>query len=131
NHRYSLLIRHHYVKHLLGKCLMVSNNFFQEVNLFRNFKMRLTYKFRYYPQYPHSDQLRQLCYTSKSLYNKANYLIKKELQQTKKWLRYLELNQQLKATSIHYRLLKAQTAQQILKVVDKNWSSYFKVIKDW
>jgi putative transposase len=43
----------------------------------------------------------------------------------------LELNQQLKADSIHYRLLKAQTAQQLLKVVDKNWSSYFKAIKDW
>jgi putative transposase len=96
--------------------------------------MRLTYKFRYRPknhQYHQFDQLKQLCYISKNLYNEANYLINQELQQTKKWLRYLDLNKLLKSDSIHYRLLKAQTAQQLLKVVDKNWSSYFKTIKDW
>jgi len=90
--------------------------------------MRLTYKFRYYPQL---DHLKQLCHISKSLYNQANYLVIQELQQTNKWLRYLELNQQLKDSSINYRLLKAQTSQQILKIVDKNWSSYFKAIKGW
>jgi putative transposase len=90
--------------------------------------MRLTYKFRYYPQLNH---LRKLCQISKNLYNQANYLVIQELEQTNKWLRYLELNQQLKDSSINYRLLKAQTSQQILKVVDKNWSSYFKAIKDW
>jgi len=90
--------------------------------------MRLTYKFRHYFQ---SEQLKQLCYISKSLYNQANYLVKQELEQTKKWLRYVELNQQLKMSSINYRLLKAQTSQQILKVVDKNWSSFFKATKDW
>jgi len=90
--------------------------------------MRLTYKFRYYPQ---SDQLKQLCYISKSLYNQANYLVIQELEQTNQWLRYLELNQLLKASSINYRLLKVQTSQQILKVVDKNWSSFFKAIKAW
>ncbi|MFX0184417.1 MAG: RNA-guided endonuclease InsQ/TnpB family protein [Candidatus Hodarchaeota archaeon] len=90
--------------------------------------MRLTYKFRYYSQ---SNQLRQLCHISKSLYNQANYLVIQELEQTNKWLRYLELNQQLKNSSINYQLLKAQTSQQILKVVDKNWSSFFKAIEDW
>jgi len=89
--------------------------------------MRLTYKFRHHSG---SKHLSQLCQISKSLYNQANYLVYQELNNTKKWLRYSELNRQLK-DSINYRLLKAQTSQQILKVVEKNWSSFFKAIKDW
>ncbi len=89
--------------------------------------MRLTYKFRYYSGF---EQLSQLCHISKNLYNQANYLIYQELLQSNKWLRYTELNDQLK-NSNNYRLLKAQTSQQILKVVDKNWTSFFKTIKDW
>jgi putative transposase len=30
-----------------------------------------------------------------------------------------------------YKNLPAQTAQQILKLLDRNWRSFFKVIKDW
>ncbi len=89
--------------------------------------MRLTYKFRYYSGF---EQLGQLCHISKNLFNQANYLIYQELLHNKKWLRYTELNHQLK-NSNNYRLLKAQTSQQILKVVDKNWTSFFKTIKDW
>ena len=90
--------------------------------------MRLTYKFRYYAPL---DHLKLLCHLAKNLYNQANYLVKQELQQTNKWLRYLELNQLLKVSSINYRLLKSQTSQQILKVVAKNWSSFFKTMADW
>jgi putative transposase len=37
----------------------------------------------------------------------------------------------LKESSRNYKLLKAQTSQQLLKVVGKNWASFFKAIKDW
>ena len=34
-------------------------------------------------------------------------------------------------SSNNYKLLKSQTSQQILKVLDKNWKSFFKSIKEW
>ncbi|WP_200899755.1 hypothetical protein [Geobacillus stearothermophilus] len=30
-----------------------------------------------------------------------------------------------------YKELPAQTSQQILRLLDKNWKSFFKAIKDW
>lgn len=34
-------------------------------------------------------------------------------------------------TSEHYQQLPAQTAQQILKILDRNWKSFFKALKVW
>ena len=37
----------------------------------------------------------------------------------------------LKEESENYRMLPAQTAQQILKLVDKAWKSFFQALKEW
>lgn len=89
--------------------------------------MRLVYKFRH----PKDRQLEILTHISKNLFNEANYLIKQELAKNKKWLRYGQLDKLLKNSSINYKLLKAQTSQQILKLVDKSWKAFFRAIKDW
>ncbi len=89
--------------------------------------MRLVYRFRY----PRSEQLDILAYISKNLYNEANYIIRQEFFANGLWTRYYQLNLQLKKSSRNYKLLKAQTSQQIIKVLDKNWASFFKAIKDW
>jgi len=89
--------------------------------------MRLVYKFRH----PRSEQLELLAHISKNLYNEANYIVRQEFFATGKWTRYYELNQRLKKTSSNYKILKAQTSQQVLRVLDKNWSSFFRAIKDW
>jgi putative transposase len=90
-------------------------------------QVRLVSKFRYQK----NEQLNVLTHISKSLYNEANYIIKQELDKNHTWVRYSELDKTLKNSSPNYKLLKAQTSQQILKLLDKNWKSFFKAIKDW
>jgi IS605 OrfB family transposase len=64
------------------------------------------------------------------LYNEANYAIKQSLKDQKTWIRYNALYHHLKH-SINYRQLPAQTAQQILRLLDKAWNSFFRAIKEW
>jgi len=95
--------------------------------------MRLIYKYQYKDK---ENKLLPLCQISKNLYNQANYIIKQELKNNKKWIRYNELDKIMKVTKnlkneINYRLLKAQVSQQVLKQLDNNWKSYFKAIKDY
>lgn len=74
------------------------------------------------------------CHNSKNLYNHANFIIRQEFVSNGKWLRYNDLDKILKA-DIEYNdyreMPTAQSAQQILRLVDKNWASFFKSIKDW
>lgn len=74
------------------------------------------------------------CHKSKNLYNHANYVIRQEFIGNDRWIRYAELDKLLKADEVYpdYRAMPtAQSAQQILRVIDKNWKSFFKSIKDW
>jgi putative transposase len=71
-----------------------------------------------------------LCHLSKNLYNEGNYLIRQEFFKTGKWVRYNSLYHSLKESE-NYQHLPAQTAQQIIKILDRNWKSFFQAIKDW
>ena len=74
------------------------------------------------------------CYKSKNLYNFANYHIRKQFIDTGKWLRYCDLDKLMKQSEMDfdYRSLPViQSSQQCLKLLDKNWKSFFKSIKDW
>jgi len=64
------------------------------------------------------------------LYNEANYIIKQSLKNQGTWIRYTQLYLQLKH-STNYRQLPAQTAQQILRLLDTAWNSFFQAIKEW
>ena len=74
------------------------------------------------------------CFNAKNLYNHANYLIRQEFVNSGNWLRYTDLDKTLKA-DIDYPDYKnmptAQSAQQLLRLLDRNWKSFFKSIKDW
>ena len=98
----------------------------KELRRRENFKMRLVYKFRA----PKNEHLDLLCSISKKLYNRANWYIRQDLFHLENWLQYQDLNFILKETD-NYKLLKAQTSQQILKTLDKNWKSFFTSIKEW
>jgi len=74
--------------------------------------------------------LSHLCHLSKNLYNEANYAIKQSLKHHNQWIRYNQLYHRLKL-STNYRKLPAQTAQQILRLLDKAWKSFFRAIKEW
>ncbi|MFX1285007.1 MAG: RNA-guided endonuclease InsQ/TnpB family protein [Promethearchaeota archaeon] len=68
------------------------------------------------------------CHLSKNLYNEGNYLIRQEFFNHSKWIRYNSLYHLLK-TSDNYHRLPAQTAQQVLKILDRSWKSFFIAIK--
>ena len=73
------------------------------------------------------------CFKSKNLYNHANYIIRQEYIQNKKWVRYGELDRSLKndVEFPDYREMPtAQSAQQILRLIDKNWKSYYALLKE-
>jgi len=88
--------------------------------------MRLTYKFRF----PKNAQLDLLCLISKKLYNQANYYVRQDYFHLDNYLNYYDLDFILKKTK-NYKLLKAQTSQQILKLLSNNWKNYFKSLKEW
>jgi len=77
-----------------------------------------------------NDKIGRLCHLSKNLYNEANYIIRQELFLSGKWLRYNKLAGVLK-TSENYKELPAQTAQQTLKILDRNWKAFFRAMKEW
>ncbi|MGG3907568.1 RNA-guided endonuclease InsQ/TnpB family protein, partial [Geobacillus stearothermophilus] len=67
---------------------------------------------------------------SSTVYNYANYIVRQEFINNNEWIRYNSLDKMLKHEQV-YKELPAQTSQQILRLLDKNWKSFFKAIKDW
>lgn len=70
------------------------------------------------------------CFYSKNLYNLANYTIRQEFINNKRWIKYYELDKLLQKTDA-YKQLKSQPSQCTLQAVDRNWKSFFVAIKDW
>ncbi len=74
------------------------------------------------------------CFLSKNLYNHANYIVRQSFIKNHKWIRYGKLDKQLKADKNYpdYAVMPtAQAAQQTLRLLDKNWKSFFESMKDW
>lgn len=80
------------------------------------------------------SMLDDFCFKSKNLYNHANYIVRNEFIKNGIWIKYSALDKILK-DDIHFpdyrEMPTAQSAQQILKLIDKNWKSFFTAIKDW
>lgn len=84
-----------------------------------------------------------LAFRAKNLYNKANYAVRQTFFQTSKeveqglkdyaeWIRYPELDKLAKSEKWEeYRELPAQTSQQILRLLERNWKSFFNSIKQY
>ena len=83
---------------------------------------------------PYYSMLDNFCFMSKNLYNHANYIVRNEFCKSGQWIKYGELDKLLK-NDIEYPDYKAmptaQSAQQTLRLLDKNWKSFFASIKDW
>lgn len=70
------------------------------------------------------------CFHSKNLYNEANYEIRQKFIKDGEYIPYKKMNFDFK-THDNYKLTFSQPANCTLRVLDKNWKSYFKAIKDW
>lgn len=72
----------------------------------------------------------QQCYHAKNLYNEANYILRQEFMQNKNYISYQQMHSDMK-TNENFKLCMSQPANCVLRVLDKNWKSYFVAIKDW
>ena len=83
---------------------------------------------------PFYSMLDGFCFSAKNLYNHANYIVRQTFVKENKWIRYADLDKILKK-DMNYpdytNMPTAQSAQQTLRLLDKNWASFFKSIKDW
>lgn len=74
-----------------------------------------------------------LCHLSKNLFNQGNYIIKNA--EKGKWVRYGELDKILNGkgteSSNNYKQLPSSVAQNVLLLLDRSWSSFFKLIIEW
>ena len=82
----------------------------------------------YYPMFC------DFAHKAKNLYNHANFLVRDEFVKNNKWLRYNEMDKMLKADlkfDDYRQMPTAQSAQQTLRLLERDWNSFFTAIKDW
>ncbi|WAM36272.1 RNA-guided endonuclease InsQ/TnpB family protein [Caldicellulosiruptor acetigenus] len=72
----------------------------------------------------------ETCFAAKNLYNYANYIVRQEFINNGRWIRYRELDKVLKEHET-YMNLPAQTSQQILRLLERNWKAFFSAIEEW
>lgn len=83
---------------------------------------------------PYYKTLDEFCFKSKNLYNFANYQIRQKFCTEGKYISYNQMDKLLKQENMDFdyrNMPTAQSAQQTLRLLDKNWKSFFKAIKDW
>jgi putative transposase len=73
-------------------------------------------------------QLDNLCFLSKNLYNYANYLIRQSFIFEKVYLGFNQVYHKVKDQP-DYQALPRKVSQQVLRVLDKNWKSFFEANK--
>lgn len=82
--------------------------------------------------------LSELCRISKNLWNEANYIVRQLFTEKDKngnrigqYMKYSDLDYMIKNKSDNYYRIPPATSQQILKILDRSWKSFFEAIKDW
>ena len=79
-----------------------------------------------------NKEVDELCFLSKNLYNYANYCLRQSFTKTGKLPKEYDLTGKFaKRHQSDYKALPAQTSQQIIKLLYKNWKSFFVSIKDY
>ncbi|MFW9878474.1 MAG: RNA-guided endonuclease InsQ/TnpB family protein [Candidatus Thorarchaeota archaeon] len=77
-----------------------------------------------------SDQISRLCHLAKKLYNLANWYVRQDFLKLDHILNYYDLDYILKNKQAYINL-PSQTSQQILKLLYRNWRSYFGAVKEY
>lgn len=86
------------------------------------------------PSNEYYKMLDNFCFLAKNLYNHANFIMRNEFILNNKVISSGDMDKILKVDKEYpdYRAMPtAQSAQQVLRLLDKNWKSFFKSIKDW
>lgn len=80
--------------------------------------------------HPKFKVIDEMCFHSKNLYNEANYVLRQEFIENNNYVSYYDMNKEFK-THDNYKFCMSQPANCTLRLLDKNWKSYFVAIKDW
>ncbi len=77
-------------------------------------------------------KIKDFCHLSKNLYNYANFILRQEFIANKSIPKEYDLSKTLaNDNQIDYRALPAQTAQQTIKLLYKNYKSFFNALKSY
>src|SRR5579864_4639601 len=69
-------------------------------------------------------------FASKNLYNAANYELRQSFIRQRSYLNYHEMHRRMKDHAA-YHALPAKVAQWVLRLLDKNWQSFFAALAAW
>jgi putative transposase len=69
-------------------------------------------------------------FASKNLYNAANYIVRQSFIDEGVYLNYLDVNRRMQGHDA-YESLPAKVAQWVLRLLEKNWQSYFAALAAW
>jgi len=72
--------------------------------------------------------LKDYSHYSNNLYNYSLYIANNYFKETGKYIGYITLEKEVKSNE-NYKLLPAQSAQQIIKLVDQNYRAFFALLK--
>ena len=92
--------------------------------------MRLVERHIIKSSHKYYKEIDNLCFLAKNLFNAANYTVRQSFIKENKYLNYAA-NYHLVKSSIDYKALPAKVSCQIIKLVDRNWASYFAAIKEF
>ena len=94
--------------------------------------MNLTERHIINPNHHIYDNIDNMCFLSKNLYNAVLFYIKQHYLETGKVLRFNEIDKYFRESKQHdYHQLPNNTSQQIMMVLDRNIKSYFALLKKW
>src|SRR2546422_7126538 len=79
---------------------------------------------------PRYEAIDAAAFASKNLYNAANYLVRQSFIFQGKYLGFAEVFHLVKHTP-EYKALPAKVANDVLRLLDKNWRSFFAALKAW
>ena len=90
--------------------------------------MQLVERHKIKPTHRFWQQIDELCFLSKNLYNYANYQVRQSFIADSVYISYNQLYHRIKHTP-DYKALPAKVSQQVLRLLDKNWKSFFNANK--
>ena len=89
---------------------------------------RITFNHKSYPT------LVQLSHLSNNLYNQANFIVRQNFIHNNQYLNYYAMDKLFRKHTYlqnNWSQLPSQAKQQVIKLLDQNWKSFFKSIKDY
>lgn len=97
-------------------------------------KVKRTETHKIKPNHKSYMTLVRLSHLSNNLYNQANFIVRQNFIYNNRYLNYYKLYKLFRRhhdLQDNWNQLPSQTRQQVIKLLDQNWKSFFKSIKDY